>query len=135
MSYFDAKVKDVPLRAGGPIQRDVKPNYAPPLQGSAIVRYEWEAFGGKLSVQGDASYTDPFYYNLRNFDADKYGRTVMVNAGLGWSNDVWALNFRIKNLTNVHQGVQGFDLATFCGCNEVSYKPPRFFQIGARYNF
>jgi len=134
-SYFDAKVKDVPLRAGGPISRDVQPVYAPPLQGSAIIRYEWEALGGKLSVQGDASYTDPFYYNLRNFDADKFGRTVMVNAGLGWSNDNWELNFRIKNLTNVHQGVQGFDLATLCGCNEVSYKPPRFFQLGARYNF
>jgi iron complex outermembrane receptor protein len=135
VSYFDAKVKDVPLRAGGPIRRDVEPNYAPPLQASAFVRYEWDAFGGKLSVQGDASYTDPFYYNLRNFDADKYGRTVMVNAGLGWSNDIWELNFRIKNLTDVHQGIQGFDLATFCGCNEVSYKPPRFFQLGARYNF
>ena len=135
VSYFDAKVKDVPLRAGGPIRRDVQPNYAPPLQASAIIRYEWEVFGGKLAVQGDASYTDPFYYNLRNFDADKYGKTVMVNAGLGWSNDVWGLNFRIKNLTDVHQGIQGFDLATFCGCNEVSYKPPRFFQLGARYNF
>ena len=135
VSYFDSKVKDVPLRAGGPIRRDVKPNYAPPLQASAIVRYEWEAFGGKLSVQSDASYTAPFYYNLRNFDADKYGRTVMVNAGLGWSTEVWELSFRIKNLTNVHQGIQGFDLATFCGCNEVSYKPPRFFQLGARYSF
>jgi len=59
----------------------------------------------------------------------------MVNAGFGWSNDVWSLNFRIKNLTNVHQGIQGFDLATFCGCNEVSYKPPRFFQLGVRYSF
>jgi len=29
----------------------------------------------------------------------------------------------------------GFDLATLCGCNAVSYKPPRFFQLGARYNF
>ena len=135
VSYFDALVKDVPLRAGGPIRRDVRPTYAPPLQGSAIVRYAWDAFGGKLSVQGDASYTDPFYYNLRNFDADKYDRTVMVNSGLGWSNDVWELNFRIRNLTNVHQGIQGFDLATFCGCNEVSYKPPRFFQIGVRRNF
>jgi iron complex outermembrane recepter protein len=135
VSYFDAKVKDVPLRAGGPIRREVEPVYAPPLQASAIVRYEWEAFGGKLSVQSDASYTDRFYYNLRNFDADKYGRTVMVNAGLGWSNDVWELNFRIRNLTDVHQGIQGFDLATLCGCNEVSYKPPRFFQLGARYNF
>jgi len=135
VSYFDAKVKDVPLRAGGPIRRDVKPVYAPPLQASAIIRYEWDAFGGKLSVQSDASYTDPFYYNLRNFDADKYGRTAMVNAGLGWSNETWELNFRVKNLTNVHQGIQGFDLATLCGCNEVSYKPPRFFQLGARYNF
>ena len=134
-SYFDAKVKDVPLRAGGPIRRDVKPNYAPPLQGSAILRYEWEAFGGKLSVQTDASYTDSFYYNLRNFDADKYGRTVMVNAGLGWANDAWAINLRVKNLTDVRQGVQGFDLATFCGCNEVSYKPPRFFQLGVRYTY
>ena len=135
VSYFDAKVKDVPLRAGGPIQRDVEPVYAPPLQASAIIRYEWEAFGGKLSVQSDASYTDSFFYNLRNFDADKYGETVMVNAGIGWASDVWELNFRIKNLTNVHQGVQGFDVATLCGCNEVSYKPPRFFQLGARYKF
>ena len=134
-SYFDSKVKDVPLRAGGPIRRDVEPVYAPALQASAILRYEWEAFGGKLSVQGDASYTDSFYYNLRNFDADTFGRTVRVNTGLGWSNEVWELNFRIKNLTNVHQGIQGFDLATFCGCNEVSYKPPRFFQLGVRYNF
>jgi iron complex outermembrane receptor protein len=135
VSYFDSKVKDVPLRAGGPIRRDVEPNYAPPLQASAFVRYEWDAFGGTLSVQGDASYTDSFFYNLRNFDADKYGETVMVNAGLGWSNDIWELNFRVRNITNVHQGIQGFDLATFCGCNEVSYKPPRFFQLGARFNF
>jgi iron complex outermembrane recepter protein len=135
VSYFDAKVKDVPLRAGGPIVRDVKPVYAPPLQGNAFVRYEWAAFGGKLSVQSDASYTDPFYYNLRNFDGDKFGRAVMVNAGIGWSNDNWELNFRVKNLTNVNPGVVGFDLATLCGCNAVSYKPPRFFQLGARYNF
>ena len=135
VSYFDAKVKNVPLRVGAPLRRDVHPVYAPPLQANAIVRYEWAAFGGKLSVQGDATYTDPFYYNLRNFDADRYDRSVMVNAGIGWSNEVWELNFRIKNLTNVRQGVQGFDLATLCGCNEVSYKPPRFFQVGARYNF
>jgi len=135
VSYFDALVKDVPLRAGGPIIRNVKPVYAPPLQGNAFVRYEWDAFRGKLSVQGDANYTDPFYYNLRNFDGDKFGRTVMVNAGLGWSNESWELNFRIRNLTNVNQGIVGFDLATLCGCNAVSYKPPRIFQLGVRYNF
>lgn len=59
----------------------------------------------------------------------------MVNAGFGWSNDNWTLNFRVRNLTDVKAGVQGFDLATLCGCNELSYKPPRFFQVGARYSF
>jgi iron complex outermembrane recepter protein len=135
VSYFDATVKNVPLRVGGPITRDVKPVYAPPLQASVILRYEWAAWGGKLSIGGDAEYSDPFYYNLRNFDADKFGRYVMVNTGMGWSNDHWALNFRLKNLTNVRAGVQGFDLASFCGCNEVSYKPPRFFQLDLRYSF
>ena len=135
VSYFDAKVKDVPLRVGGPITRDVKPVYAPAFQASAIARYEWDAFGGKLSIGADAQYSSSFYYNLRNFDADKFGRYVMVNAGLGWTNDVWTLNLRVRNLTDVRAGVQGFDLASLCGCNEVSYKPPRLFQLGARYNF
>ena len=135
VSYFDALVKDVPLRAGGPIKRNVKPVYSPPLQGNAYVRYEWPAFGGKLSAQTDVAYTDPFYYNLRNFDGDKFGSSVMVNAGLGWTKDAWELNFRIKNLTDAHAGIVGFDLATLCGCNPVSYKPPRMFQLGVRYNF
>ena len=135
VSYFDATVKNVPLRVGGPIRRDVKPVYAPPLQASAIVRYQWPAMGGNFSIGGDAQYTDDFYYNLRNFDADKFGDTVMFNAGLGWSNDYWEINFRVKNLTDTRAGVQGFDLASLCGCNEVSYKPPRFFQLGMRYNF
>jgi len=135
VSWFDALVKDVPLRVAGPIRRDVKPVYAPPFQASAVARYEWAALGGKLFVGTDAQYSSSFFYNLRNFDADQYGRYVMVNAGFGWSNDNWTLNFRVRNLTNVKAGVQGFDLASLCGCNEVSYKPPRFFQVGARYSF
>ena len=134
-SYFDALVKDVPLRVGGPLRRNVEPVYAPPFQASAIARYEWDALGGKLSVGTDAQYISRFFYNLRNFDADQFGRYVMVNAGIGWTNDSWTLSFRVRNLTDVRAGVQGFDLASLCGCNETSYKPPRFFQLGARYEF
>ncbi|WCT79133.1 TonB-dependent receptor [Novosphingobium humi] len=134
-SYFDALVKNVPLRVNGPISRDVRPVYAPPFQASAIARYEWAGWGGKFFVGADAQYSSSFYYNLRNFDADKFGRYMMLNAGVGWSNDNWTFSIRARNLTDVRAGVQGFDLASLCGCNEVSYKPPRFFQIGARYNF
>lgn len=135
VSWFDAKVKDVPFRIGGPISRDVEPVYAPSVQASAVLRYEWDALGGKLSIGGDAQYTSSFYYNLRNFDADKYGETLMVNAAASWRSEHWELSFRVRNITDVRAGVQGFDIATFCGCNEVSYRPPRFFQLGTRYNF
>lgn len=135
VSWFDAKVKDVPLRVNGPIARDVKPVYAPQLQGNAVARYSWDALGGKLSAGVDAQYSSAFYYNLRNFSADRYNRYVMVNASIGWTADPWQVTLGVKNLTNVRAGVQGFDLATFCGCNEVSYKPPRQFQLSARYEF
>lgn len=135
VSWFDAKVKDVPLRVDGPIVRDVRPVYAPRLQASGILRYGFDAFGGRMSVGGDAQYTSSFYYNLRNFSADKFGGYVMVNASVNWKLDPWDLTFAVRNLTDARAGVQGFDLATFCGCNEVSYKPPRMFQIGARYAF
>ncbi len=134
-SWFDAKVKDVPLRVGGSIIRDVKPTYAPDLQGTAILRYSWDGLGGRVSVGGDANYVSSFYYNLRNFDADKFGRYVMVNASVSWTRDALKLTAGVKNLTNVSAGVQGFDLAVFSGANSVAYRPPRQFEIGARYSF
>ena len=135
VSWFDATVKNVPLRVNGPIVRDVKPVYAPQLQSTAILRYSFDGLGGRMSIGGDASYTSSFYYNLRNFTADRYGHYAMLNASIGWRLNPWELTFAVRNLTDVRAGVQGFDLATFCGCNELSYKPPRLFQFGARYSF
>ena len=136
-SWFDSKVKDVPLRVGGPISRDVKPNYAPEKQVTGIARYQWDAFGGKLAIGGDFQYSSSYYYNLRNFDADKFGAYFVLNTGISWRtiDRTWEFRFDVKNVTDKRVGVQGFDLAVFCGCNEVSYKPPRLFQLGARYNF
>ncbi len=137
-SWFNAIVKDIPLRFGSPLPpRDVKPTYAPPVQGTATVRYEWEGLWGLLHVLASAHYSDSFYYNLRNFAADQFGAYTLVNAGLGWAStdDRWQVNFDVKNLTNAHAGVQGFDLATLCGCNEESYQPPRWTGINVKYKF
>lgn len=135
VSWFDATVKDVPLRIGSSIVRDVDPTYAPELQLNALLRYEWPAFGGKLSIQGDASYSDEFFYNLRNFDADKFDSYVMVNTRLAWaSNDgKWEGAFSVRNVTDTDAGILGFDLATACGCNEISFQPPRWFGFNVRY--
>ena len=138
LSWFDATVKDILLRNGSPLPpRDVDPTYAPELQATALVRYEWPALGGMMNVRGDISYSDEFFYNLRNFDADKFDSYAMVNAGIGWvsESENWQVGFKINNLTDERVGVQGFDLATLCGCNEVSYRPPRWYGINVKYSF
>ncbi|MEM7704378.1 MAG: TonB-dependent receptor [Pseudomonadota bacterium] len=138
VSAFDATVKDVLLRNGSPLPpRDVDPTYAPEFQATALARYEWEALGGMMHVRGDVSYSDEFFYNLRNFDADKFDSYTLVNAALGWTNAEGSLSVTldINNLTDERIGIQGFDLATLCGCNEVAYQPPRFVGLSARWSF
>jgi len=134
-AWFDATVKDVPLRVGGPIIRDVKPVYAPEFQVTGLIRYQWPALGGMLNVQADANYSDEFFYNLRNFDADKYDSYTKIGARIGWVSQEghWDVSFAIHNITDERIGIQGFDLATLCGCNEISYQPPRWYGITLRY--
>ncbi len=147
-AWFDAEVKDVPFRApvfdqgtgaeiGNVIRRDVKPTYAPELQFSGLARYQWQLWGGYASVQGDFSYSDDYYYNLRNFDADQFDSYVLVNARLGWAteDERWAFAIDLRNLTDERAGIQGFDLATLCGCNEVSYRAPRYAGLNVKYEF
>lgn len=137
-SAIDAIVKDVSLRAGSPLPpRDVRPTYAPKTQASVMVRYGWSLFGGEASVRADASHVSNFYYNLRNFSADKYDAYTMVNAGIGWqTKDAgWQASLDFRNLTDVKAGIQGYDLASLCGCNEVSYQPPRWYGLSLRRQF
>lgn len=137
-SWFDATVKDVPLRVNSPLAaRDVDPTYAPEFQTAGLVRYEWPMFNGMMSAQTNISYSDSFFYNLRNFDADKFDSYVKVDLRLGWTsqNGNWQGNFIVNNVTDEAIGIQGFDLATLCGCNEVSYQPPRWFGFNVKYSF
>jgi iron complex outermembrane receptor protein len=42
---------------------------------------------------------------------------------------------RVDNATNKLIGLQGYDLAGLCGCNEVSYRLPRVFSVRTRVSF
>jgi iron complex outermembrane receptor protein len=138
VSWFDATVKDILLRNGSPLPpRDVDPTYAPEFQASATLRYEWPALHGMMHVRTQASYSDEFYYNLRNFDADKFDSYTLVHAGIGWASDDnnWQATLEVRNLTDERAGIQGFDLAVLCGCNEVSYQPPRWYGVSVKRAF
>lgn len=150
VAWFDATVNDVPFRTSvnntpgfeayldeDIIVRDVNPVYAPEFQVSGMLRYEWPVMGGRMSVMGDFSYSDSYFYNLRNFDADQFDSYLMVNARVGWvsDSDTWQAALKITNLTDERAGIQGFDLATLCGCNEISFQPPRWYGINLGYKF
>ncbi len=146
LAAFDATVEDVPFRfpttlAGlddaNIIVTDVDPVYAPELQASAIVRYQWPLFGGLASILGSYSYSDEYFYNLRNFDADKFDAYHLVNSRIGWApeNEMFELSFSVNNILDERIGIQGFDLATLCGCNEISFQPPRWYGFTVRANF
>lgn len=135
-SYFDATVKDVSLRNGSPLAPiDVDPTYAPEFQATGLVRYGFDALGGRMAVQGDVSYSDEYFYNLRNFDADKFDSYTVVNAQISFETDGWLATLAARNITDERPGIQGFDLATLCGCNEVAYKAPRYFSFSVRKEF
>ena len=142
-SYIDAEVQDVPFRlnytgqTSQPIVDDVEPVYTPEYQLSGLARYEFPLFGGYGRVQGDFSYSDSFYYNLRNFDADEFDSYTLWNAHVGWTTEDsrWDFALEFRNITDENAGVQGFDLATLCGCNEESWRAPRWWGLRAKYAF
>jgi iron complex outermembrane receptor protein len=136
-SWYDAEVKDVPLVIGSSTSINVKPTYAPELQAFGLVRYEWSALTGTMAIQTDFSYSDEFYYNLRNFDADKFDSYTLYNARLSWlsANHDWEIALAARNLTDERAGMLGYDLSNLCGCNEVSYRDPRWYGVNVRYTF
>lgn len=142
-SYVDAEVQDVPFRlnyagqTSQPIVDDVEPVYTPEYQVAGLARYEFPLFGGYARGQVDFSYSDSFYYNLRNFDADEFDNYTLWNGLIGWTteNRTLDVSLEFRNISDENAGVQGFDLATLCGCNEVSYRAPRWWGLRAKYAF
>ena len=60
-----------------------------------------------------------------------------MNAIVGWSSpsEFWNVNLAARNLTDEKAGIQGFNLATLCGCNEISFRQPRRVELAVRLNF
>ena len=60
-----------------------------------------------------------------------------VNASFGWvsPSDRWQTTFSVRNVTDERAGIHGFDLATLCGCNEISFQPTRWYGLNLVHSF
>lgn len=135
ISYIDFEVEDVSVSPG--LVRDVDPSFAPQWQWAGLARYEFPAFNGNLAIQMDANYRSSFYHNINNFDANQYPGDVEANARLTYvpASEKWQASFFVNNIADARIRTIGFDLATFCGCNENAYVKPRWWGLNFRYNF
>lgn len=131
-AYVDAKVKDLAVAPG--LIKDVHPTFTPKWQLSGLARYDVQSDfnGGHFFLQADGKYQSKSFYNIRNFDADDIASHAVFDGQIGWVADdnKWSLAVFANNLFDKTYAVSGFDLATFCGCNDIGYGKPRW--VGVR---
>lgn len=96
LSLLDTSVKDINTGVSI-IDRELA--MSPSATVNALVRYEWDAFGGSMSVQGDMRYTDEQYFDITNTTLgteDSYTignlRTTFVTASGNSSISLWVNN-------------------------------------------
>ena len=135
IGIFDAQVEDVAVSSGR--TKDVEPSFAPALTANGLIRYAWDTMGGELAVQADISYTDDFYYSLRNFNSTELDGYTLSNARISYTTGSadWELAAFVKNLTDEEYAVTGFDISVFCGCSEIATGNPRWWGLSLRRNF
>lgn len=136
LGAFDAEVSDVEVASG--VFEDTEPSFAPALTYNGLIRYSWEIFSGdELAVQGSFSYTDDFFYTLRNYDSHKMEDYTLFNARLSYTSvdKGWEAAIFVENLTDEDYPVTGFDISLFCGCSEIAVGKPRWWGLSLRRNF
>ena len=90
-----------------------------------------------ISVQGDASYTDTYYFSLTNYDASRVADYTLLGARFGWtdSSGLWNVGLKGENLADRRYGTVGFDITGLCGCTEIGYGKPRWIEASVRRQF
>ena len=124
-------VKNVPLPTG-PANREMP--LSPDVTVNALMRYSWDAVGGKFAVQGDMHWTDSFYFYAANEPITRQKGYAVANARVSyttaddrWEFALWAKNFTNKDYYNFRLDVGSI---SYCGCGIA---PPRW--IGGTASF
>lgn len=127
VSYLDTRAVDVPTPSGILVTSQLP--QAPPWSVNAVVRYEWPALGGNMSVEGDAKWNKAQYLELINAPVDLEGSYTVANARAQYTSGDgrWDVSVWCKNCADRWYRVYNLDLSGFLGINQAVYGPPRTF--------
>ena len=135
LSLLDAEVSNVPLSISS--TGTEKAALAPDVTFNGLVRYEWPAFGGSLSVQADYVWQDNQNFNLvftPVIEEESYG---VANARLAYSNAAksWTVAVFVRNLTDTEYRSYSFDSSGSFGSIEDVPGPQRWFGGSFTYRW
>lgn len=136
VGLLDAKAKDIPTITGDAVrERDMVS--APDVSVSALVRYEWPAFGGTLAVQGWGNYQSDTWFDIQNHPVSKENGYAIANfrASYAPEGDAWEVYAFVHNAFDEEYKSYTFDFSGLFGFNQQAFGPPRWWGIGARMNF
>lgn len=135
VSYLDTQALNVPTPSGILVTAQLP--QAPPWSVNAVARYEWPAFGGKLSAEMDAKWNKELYLELINAPVDRQPSYTLSNARVGYtdSSGRWDVSAYCKNCFNTLYRIYNLDLSGFIGINQSVYGPPRLYGASVAYHW
>lgn len=133
-AYIDSTVDAVPDVFGGTVEAEF-PN-APKLSFNALVRYEWDALGGRMAAQVDGVWNDDQFIEATNSDISAEDAYAVWNARLSWASadESWEVAGWVKNAGDEVYRLYNLDLGLL-GISEEVYAPPRWYGATLTYNF
>jgi iron complex outermembrane receptor protein len=135
-AYTNNEVKDVALAPG--VVRNRVAAFAPRFEGTALIRYETPVGIGKLGFQLDGAYTSSYFVQITNTGVTRNSSRVLLNGRitLAANGDAgWQVNAGVKNITDEHYLVAGFDTSDNFGSSTVTFNMPRTWDIGFNFKF
>jgi iron complex outermembrane receptor protein len=135
VSYLDTQALNVPTPSGILVTTQLP--QAPPWSVNAVARYEWPAFGGKLSAEMDAKWNKDQYLELVNAPVDLQPSYTLTNARFGYTDPSgrWDVSAYCKNCFNTLYRIYNLDLSGFLGINQSVYGPPRLYGASVAYHW
>ncbi len=136
MGVMDATAKDIPNIAGDAV-RDRDMVGAPDFNVSALARYEWPALGGTLAVQTSGSYQQEIWYDIQNHPISKEDGYTIVNFRTSYTSgdEAWEVYAFLNNAFEEEYKSYTFDFTGLFGFNQQAAGAPRWWGLGARFNF
>lgn len=137
LSVLEGNASDIQLNLpnGDVIVRDREVANAPKISGTAFARYEWPAFDGMLSIQGDLRYQDSVFFGVQNHPTLSGDAYVIGDMRIAWQNDRVEIAVFGKNLWEEEYIIYSGNNVDFGGYKFETPGKPRWLGIEVRYNW